>query len=141
MIRRPPISKRTDTLVPYTTLVRSEPEYEAGDRAHEQQQQRAAAGDEDEVVGQGPDHAGDGQAADDEHDRCQEAGEFDEEQAAAVGELAETGGVQPVSAGALVDDQKNESGVERRRLTTLTNEKHQDQNPEPNDVIPSLLDR
>src|SRR3546814_4843162 len=34
MIRRPPVSTRTDTLFPYTTLFRSRPGYDGSDRCH-----------------------------------------------------------------------------------------------------------
>src|SRR3546814_17359093 len=47
MIRRPPISTRTDTLFPYTTLFRSE-RLQAGELMHGHSEQRADA--EDGVV-------------------------------------------------------------------------------------------
>src|SRR3546814_17581837 len=44
MIRRPPRSKRTDTLFPYTTLFRSRPK-RADDVAHDQQRMLVILGD------------------------------------------------------------------------------------------------
>src|SRR3546814_15522762 len=45
MIRRPPRSTRTDTLFPYTTLFRSDPKMDAGDRAELAERWRAEARD------------------------------------------------------------------------------------------------
>src|SRR3546814_5794499 len=45
MIRRPPRSTRTDTLFPYTTLFRSDPKMDAGERAELAERWRAEARD------------------------------------------------------------------------------------------------
>ena len=117
----------------------ADPQDEAGQRAHDQQHQHIATGNEQQIVGDGAGHTRNGECPHDQAHAGHQAGQLGKQRATGFRELLELLPLPATVLAQLVDHQQQGCRVERRYGLLLHEQQHPDQEGENEDVVPAFL--